>query len=148
MSHGAQGTIVAIYESPSLAEAALMVLDREQVGLTRVSIAVGAFDAGERSFGRIIRQLHGLGIGAASGQVLAALTSAGVPDPCLLHYQRDVKAGRFLILAQGTARELKGDRLLLMKTGASRLDCHPPDSDVGAYPEPSGRCVHEDDGPR
>jgi len=74
--------------------------------------------------GLIINGLEGAGVGGAAGALLAALDSVGIPSESVLHYEREVKAGKFLVLTRGTSRDVEHARALLMKTGATRLEAH------------------------
>jgi uncharacterized membrane protein len=76
--------------------------------------------------GLIVGALEGAAVGGAAGVLGAALTSLGIPDDSVVKYELDVKAGKFLVLASGTAEMIERARSVLGSTGASRLTAHAP----------------------
>lgn len=75
--------------------------------------------------GWIAGTLEGATVGGAAGVLGAALVGAGVPEDSVGTYETEVKAGRFLLLAQGTAGELGRVRAAL-GVGAADLAAHTP----------------------
>ncbi len=72
----------------------------------------------------IVGALEGAAIGGAAGVLTAALTSIGIPKDSVVKYELDVKTGKFLVLARGTAEMIEHARSVLHSTGASRLTTH------------------------
>ena len=75
--------------------------------------------------GWIAGTLEGATVGGGAGVLGAALVGAGVPEDSVGTYETEVKAGRFLVLAQGTAGELGRVRAAL-GVGAVDLAAHAP----------------------
>lgn len=57
----------------------------------------------------------------------AGLYSIGVPKHSALKYESSVRAGKFLLIAHGTAEEAELARRILANTGAEELNVHEPD---------------------
>lgn len=72
----------------------------------------------------IVGALEGAAVGGSVGVFAAALSSIGVPDDSIVKYELEVKAGRFLVLARGTADLVEQARGVLGTTGASHLTVH------------------------
>ena len=69
----------------------------------------------------------------------AGLYSIGIPKDSALKYESSIKAGKFLLIAHGTAEEAEAARRTLANTGAEELNVHQPDQPaVAAGLEPSG----------
>jgi hypothetical protein len=69
----------------------------------------------------IVSALEGATLGGIAGVLAAALTSAGFPKDHAVKYEVEVKAGRFLVLAHGTADMIGRARAVLGNTGSSDL---------------------------
>jgi hypothetical protein len=69
----------------------------------------------------IVSALEGATLGGIAGVLAAALTSAGFPKDSAAKYEVEVKAGKFLVLAHGTAEMIGTARAVLGNTGASHL---------------------------
>ncbi len=76
--------------------------------------------------GWIVGALEGAAIGGAAGVFAAALTSIGIPKDSIVKYELDVKAGKFLVLARGSAEMIEHAHVVLGTTGASLLATHAP----------------------
>lgn len=74
--------------------------------------------------GSIVGALEGAAVGGAAGVLGAALSSIGIPDDSVVKYEVDVRAGKFLVLARGTAAMVEHARVVLGTTGASQLTAH------------------------
>lgn len=74
--------------------------------------------------GFIAGALEGAALGGAAGVLAAALASLGLPKDSVVKYELAVKAGKFLVLARGTADMIAHARAVLVPTGASQLDHH------------------------
>jgi hypothetical protein len=81
--------------------------------------------------GWIVGALEGAAVGGVAGVVGAALTAIGIPDDSVVKYEVEVKAGKFVVLARGSAEMVEHARALLGTTGASRMAVHPP-AEAGA----------------
>jgi hypothetical protein len=74
--------------------------------------------------GWIVGALEGAAMGGAAGVLAAALGSIGIPNDSVVKYELDVKAGKFLVLARGTADMISHAHVVLGTTGASLLATH------------------------
>jgi len=74
--------------------------------------------------GWIVGSLEGAAIGGAAGVLAAALTSIGIPKDSVVKYETEVRAGKFLVLARGTADMIEHAHVVLGTTGASLLAAH------------------------
>jgi uncharacterized membrane protein len=74
--------------------------------------------------GWIVGALEGAALGGATGLLAAALTSIGIPKDSVVKYEVEVKAGKFLVVATGSADEIERARGVLKTTGASQLAAH------------------------
>lgn len=74
--------------------------------------------------GWIAGALEGAAVGGAAGVIGAALTSMGIPDDRIVKYELEVKAGKYLVLANGSADMVERARGVLKSTGASDLSAH------------------------
>ncbi len=72
----------------------------------------------------IVGALEGAVLGGGVGVFAAALTSIGIPEDQVMRYELDVKAGKFLVLARGSAEVVERARIALDATGASQLTRH------------------------
>jgi uncharacterized membrane protein len=57
----------------------------------------------------------------------AGLYSIGVPKDSAVKYESSIKAGKFLLIAHGTAEEAESARRILAQTGAEEVNVHQPD---------------------
>lgn len=76
--------------------------------------------------GWIVGALEGAAVGGTAGVLIAALSSIGIPKDSVISYELDVKAGKFLVLADGTAEMIEHARVVLGTTRTSRLAAHAP----------------------
>jgi hypothetical protein len=60
------------------------------------------------------------------------LYSIGVPKDSALKYESSVRAGKYLLIAHGTAEEAEAARRILANTGAEELNVHQPDRPAAA----------------
>ena len=74
--------------------------------------------------GWIVGALEGAAVGGAAGVFAAALAGIGIPKDSIVKYELDVKAGKFLVLARGTADMIAHAHVILGTTGASLLKKH------------------------
>jgi hypothetical protein len=74
--------------------------------------------------GWIAGALEGAAVGGAAGALAAALTGIGIPKDSVVKYELEVKAGKFLVLARGSAELIERARAVLRTTGAAHLAAH------------------------
>ncbi|HWW88577.1 MAG TPA: hypothetical protein VNZ26_33515 [Vicinamibacterales bacterium] len=86
--------------------------------------AIGPVVAMGPLVGWIVGALEGAAVGGAVGVLGAALSSIGIPRDSVVKYELEVKAGKFLVLARGSADEIERARGALKTTGASQLAAH------------------------
>ena len=53
--------------------------------------------------------------------------SIGVPKDSAVKYESSIKAGKYLLIAHGTAEEAEAARRILAGTGAEEVNVHQPD---------------------
>jgi hypothetical protein len=70
--------------------------------------------------------LEGAVAGAAFTGVLGWLASIGISKEHILKYEESVKAGRYLVIAHGTADDAKKARAILEGTRPAELNVHSP----------------------
>jgi uncharacterized membrane protein len=74
--------------------------------------------------GWIVGALEGATMGGAAGVLAAALTNMGIPKDSVVKYELDVKAGKFVVLAHGTAEMIDHARVVLGTTNACLVAAH------------------------
>ncbi len=57
----------------------------------------------------------------------AALFSIGIPKDSALKYESSIKAGKFVLIAHGTAEDAEAARRILSSTAAEEVNIHTPD---------------------
>jgi hypothetical protein len=82
----------------------------------------------------IISAVEGAVTLGAMSALAAALYSLGMPQDSVIQYEAAVKADSFLVMAHGTAEEMRHAKSVLATTGPQRLDLH---SGAGALAEPA-----------
>jgi hypothetical protein len=60
----------------------------------------------------------------------AGLYSLGVPKDSILKYETSVKAGKFILIAHGTADEVEKARGILQTAGAEQVNLHSPSEEA------------------
>jgi uncharacterized membrane protein len=68
--------------------------------------------------------VEGAVAGAALGGILSGLAAWGISKQQILKYEEVVKAGKFLVIAHGSAEDVKKAQQILSGTGASDLTLH------------------------
>jgi hypothetical protein len=61
----------------------------------------------------VIGGLEGAAVVGSTSALFGALTGLGIPKDSVIQYENDVKAGRFLVLAQGTEEDVARAKSLL-----------------------------------
>ena len=54
----------------------------------------------------------------------AGLVSFGIPKDSVIEYETSLKAGKFLLIAHGTADEVQKAREILQNSGAEQINVH------------------------
>ncbi|MDO7852520.1 general stress protein [Hymenobacter convexus] len=63
----------------------------------------------------LVSALEGALVVGGASALVAALVGLGIPEHAALHYEVELKAGKFLLLAHGTAAEVEHARELLQQ---------------------------------
>jgi uncharacterized membrane protein len=72
----------------------------------------------------IIGGLEGAAVGGSTSALFAALVGLGIPKDSVIQYENEVKAGRFLVLAQGTPEEVNRAKGLLAASKPTIVAVH------------------------
>jgi len=72
----------------------------------------------------LVGTLEGAAVGGSMGALAGALSSIGIPKDSVVKYELDVKTGKFLVLAKGTAAMVEQARSVLKTTSPSTLTAH------------------------
>src|ERR1017187_8675061 len=74
----------------------------------------------------IIAALEGAVLVGGVSALGAGLFSLGIPKDSIVTYGASVKAGKFLLIAHGTADEVQHARNILQNSGAEQIEVHQP----------------------
>lgn len=72
----------------------------------------------------IVAALEGAVVFGGLSALGAALFSAGIPRDSVLKYETSIKAGKFMLIAHGTAAEVEKARSILQNSGAEQINVH------------------------
>ncbi len=72
----------------------------------------------------IIGGLEGAAVVGATSALFAALVGMGIPKDSVVQYENEVKAGKFLVLAQGTPEEIARAKGILSQSTPTSLATH------------------------
>lgn len=72
----------------------------------------------------IVAALEGAVVVGGLSALGAALVSFGIPKDRVLKYETDIKAGKFMLVAHGTADEVQMAREILQSSGAEDIQVH------------------------
>ena len=72
----------------------------------------------------IIGGLEGAAVVGSTSALFAALTGLGIPKDSVIQYENDVKAGKFLVVAQGTPEEAARAKALLASSKPASVAVH------------------------
>jgi uncharacterized membrane protein len=72
----------------------------------------------------IIGGLEGAAVVGSTSALFGALSGLGIPKDSVIQYENDVKAGRFLVLAQGTEEEVARAKTLLFAATPTSVATH------------------------
>jgi len=73
----------------------------------------------------IISALEGAVVVGGLSALGAGLFGLGVPKDSIVKYETSIKAGKFLLIAHGTADEVDKARAILQTSGAAEVNVHP-----------------------
>jgi hypothetical protein len=74
----------------------------------------------------IVAALEGAVVVGGLGALGAALYSIGIPKNSVLKYETSIKAGKFILIAHGTAEEIARARDILKTSGAEQVESYEP----------------------
>jgi len=72
----------------------------------------------------LLAGVEGTMVGAATGSLLGALANWGIAEEHILDYEKQVREGKHLVIAYGTAEEVDKAHAILQETEAGVLDVH------------------------
>jgi uncharacterized membrane protein len=72
----------------------------------------------------LVGALEGAAVVGGLSALGAGLYSIGIPKNSVLDYETDLKAGKFVLIAHGTAEEIEDAREILSATDATQVDVH------------------------
>jgi len=73
----------------------------------------------------IIAALEGAAVVGGLSALGAGLYSLGIPKDSIVKYETTIKAGKFVLIAHGTADEVEKARGILETSGAEQVNVHP-----------------------
>ena len=80
----------------------------------------------------IVAALEGAVVVGGLSALGAGLYSLGVPKNSVLKYETSIKAGKFVLIAHGTAQEVAKARDMLNTSGAEQIDSYEPATEPAA----------------
>ena len=78
----------------------------------------------------IVAALESAAVAGGLSALGAALYSIGIPETSVLEYESSIKAGKFLLVAHGTADEVQRAKAVLSKSGVPKPEVHIADAPV------------------
>jgi hypothetical protein len=72
----------------------------------------------------IVSGLEGAAVVGSTSALFGALVGLGIPKDSVIQYENDVKAGKFLVLAQGNPEEVQRAKELLSASKATTVAVH------------------------
>lgn len=91
---------------------------------------IGPVVAAGSIVGWIIAALEGAVVVGGLSALGAGLYSLGVPKDSVVKYETSIKAGKFVLIAHGTAQEVAKARDMLKTSGAEQIDSYEPSTEV------------------
>src|SRR5262245_4424374 len=85
---------------------------------------VGPVVVGGSLAAALLGGVEGAVAGSALGGILSGLAAWGISKQHILKYEEVVRAGKFLVIAHGSAEDVKKAQQVLAGTGASELTAH------------------------
>lgn len=74
--------------------------------------------------GWLVAALEGAVIGGGLAALAGALTSVGIPENSVVEYEKELKAGSFIVLAHGSEHQVRKAKDVLSTTLATRVDSY------------------------
>lgn len=78
----------------------------------------------------LVAALEGAVVFGGLSALGAALVSFGIPKDSVVKYEAEVKAGKFMLIAHGTAEEVQKARAILQTSGAEQVNVHQQTSET------------------
>jgi hypothetical protein len=78
----------------------------------------------------IIAALEGAVVVGGLSALGAGLYSLGIPKNSVVEYETSIKAGKFVLVAHGTAEEVAKARKMLKNSGAEQIDSYEPPTEA------------------
>ena len=78
----------------------------------------------------IVAALEGAVVVGGVSALGAGLFSLGIPKNSVVQYETSIKAGKFVLVAHGTAEEAAKARELLKTSGAEQIDSYEPSNEA------------------
>ena len=72
----------------------------------------------------LLAGVEGTMLGAATGGLLGALASWGIAEEHILDYEKQLREGKHMVIAYGTAEEVERAHAILQETAAGALHVH------------------------
>jgi len=80
----------------------------------------------------IVAALEGAAVVGGLSALGAGLFSLGIPRNSVVKYETSIKAGKFVLIAHGTAEEVGKAREILKNSGAEQIDSYQPSTEPAA----------------
>lgn len=93
------------------------------VGFVALPGIGGVFVAGSLA-AVVIGGLEGAAVGSVGGGLFGALLGLGIGKDKVLKYKQNLEAGKYLVIAHGSEKEVDKARYILESTGAGSLEVH------------------------
>jgi hypothetical protein len=78
----------------------------------------------------IVAALEGAAVVGGLSALGAGLYSLGIPKNSIVQYETSIKAGKFILVAHGTAEEVAKARDMLKTSGADQIDTYEPSTEA------------------
>ena len=78
----------------------------------------------------IVAALEGAAVVGGLSALGAGLYSLGIPKNSIVQYETSIKAGKFVLVAHGTAEEVAKARDMLKTSGADQIDTYEPSTEA------------------
>lgn len=137
--------IVAVYDTHQSAENAVYELQKASFDIAKLSVAGKDYRAAQHAVGYylvpgvgpvlvagplaeyVVKAVKAAVIVDGLGAIGCGLSSIGIPKNSVLKYESALKAGRFLLIAQGTRDELRQARQVIQTTTPAGIGVHVTD---------------------
>ena len=88
---------------------------------------LGAILVGGPILAAIVATAEGAVVTGGVTALGAALMSVGIPKDSVMQYEQHIKAGKFIVIIHGSAKEVERAHSLLESTFAESCEAHPPE---------------------